>query len=165
MNVVVIAATLFHGVRRCERASAWVVKETFEQRCSIGSFVFTHALQITDERCLHFVPKSTADDSFVLAWVADLLVRNLAEVDSVLKQLVKSASREHGATGLPPSLAYSDFAANSCILQIELHLRSATLVNVSLEDSSDDFGVLFINDELSVLNAIAHRYDAPHPHA
>ena len=101
------------------------------------------------------VPQRLTDDRFMLARIDRALVHGLSDVGAVVQELVDVA--------LVDELAV--FAGDALGAQ-RAHQRGGRAdLGEPLEDHADRLGVRFVDDELAVLDVVAERHEAAHPHA
>jgi hypothetical protein len=120
---------------------------------------------ICGERRLNRVPKPLVDDRLVLARIDLALVADLAAVETVLQQRIKRAAGEllattGGAVG-PRSLLAPDPGAVELVAQRMNRLQR----EIALENVIDNLSLALIDDEPALLDVIAERRHAAHPHA
>ena len=94
-------------MRRRKSISNLVVKQTCEKAGAGCSRPFPLSLKIGFELHLNTVPELLVDDGRMLAGEGLVLVRDLAEVDSVLQHRIERSTGEGVVTGGIPGLAQS----------------------------------------------------------
>ena len=86
---------------------------------------------------MNTIPEVPVDDGGMLAGKGLVLVRDLAEVDSVLEHGIERSTGEGVVTGGIPGLAQSLFTSDVLLLQINLKLRDSSFSEVRLKDILD----------------------------
>ena len=130
-------------------------QQTLEQSWSGGAGAPGPHSRAPLQGCTHLVPEVAGDDGLMLAGIGRALVDGVADVDAVVQQLVEEALVDE----LAPSgaNAFRDKRPRQGGCRSHRHKP--------LEDHADDRGLGFLYDELAVLDLIAQRNVAAHPHA
>ena len=110
---------------------------------------------VLGEDRVHPVPERLVDDRLVLAGIGRALVHRLPEVDPVVEQLVEVALVDELAALRPHALAP----------QLPRQHRRRADPDEALEDPAHDRGVGLVHHQLAVLDVVAERHVAAHPHA
>ena len=76
-----------------EAVACSVIEQSRQQATLRRPGSFSFGLQVGLEPCLYLIPASLIDDGLVLSWVGGLLMRDLAQVNAVLKHSIESAPR------------------------------------------------------------------------
>src|SRR5208337_4242440 len=114
---------------------------------------------------LHDSPKLRIDDSAVLARVGDALVNDLAPIDSVLEHQVERASGKALAAGELSARSLPSLAHDAGPLELRLQQRDRAELGVAPEDRPDARRLRRVDDQLAILDIVAERDVAAHPHA
>lgn len=122
-------------------------------------------LTIADEFPLDHLPEVGIDDRFVLAGIDLALVSNFAPVDRVLQQGIESAAREPVSTRQDATGTLAPLADNADPVEFVAEQPDRSEFRIAPEDHAHRLGFGVIDDQLAVLNVIAERDIATHPHA
>jgi hypothetical protein len=152
-------------VRRSKSIPNLVVKQTREKACAGCSRPFPLSLKIGFELHLNTIPEILVDDGRMLAGKGLVLVRDLAEVDSVLEHGIECSTGKGVVTGGISGLAQSLFSSDVLLLQINLKPGDASFSEIGLKDILDPIGLLWIDNQVTIFEVIAQRNDSSHPHA
>src|SRR5262245_630963 len=101
----------------------------------------------------------------MLAWISAAPVHDLAAIDAVPQQMIKSAPAEgatakHAAGGEDTLLA-----ADSLSIKVDLQPGNTAECEIALQDQPDHLGLRLIHDESALAHVIAERNGSTHPHA
>src|SRR5262249_22031999 len=101
----------------------------------------------------------------MLAWISAAPMHDLAAIDAVAQQMIKSAPAEgatakHAAGGEDTLLA-----ADSLSIKVDLQLGNTAECEIALQDQPDHLGLRLIHDESALAHVIAERNGPTHPHA
>ncbi len=111
------------------------------------------------------VPKSAVDDRLMQPGVPQGLVADLADVDGIAEEGVEGAARERVTTGAFPVLVEPDLRANALPIERALEEGDGAELAVAPIDEAHRRGFIMLYDQLVVLDRVAERRDAAHPHA
>jgi hypothetical protein len=163
--VIAIARSLLDSMAWRQSFAALVKDKASEEawlRC-IRSHRTIHS--VLRKHCLNLVPQRLVGNGRMLSRIGVAFVRDLAAIDAVLKHEIEGAVGEFlaaisRAVRQGPPLAPNSFGIKFC-----LQGAHRFELNISLEDMADCESLLFIDDQLPVLNVVTERRQATHPHA
>src|ERR1700733_13893694 len=117
-------------MRRCEAMTFNVIEQSGQWALLRAPGPFMSPLQIGLHTGLHAVPELLLDDGRLLPRERLVFVRDLAQVDPVLKHLVEGSPREHCSARSSSISADSLFAPNSLLFEVRAQLRHTALFQI-----------------------------------
>src|ERR1700720_2759834 len=111
------------------------------------------------------LPKIRIEDGLVLAGVGYTLVNDLASIDSVLEHQVEGAAGEMLTAGPPSAGSLTALAHETQPVELGLEQRDRPQFRIAFKDQPDGRRLRLIHDQFAVLDVIAERRVAAHPHA
>ncbi len=154
-DVVAIELALAAGVGRRHGVAGGAEDQALEQGRGLRPGAGGTAARGLGEEQLHLVPELAVDDRRVLARIGDTFVHRLADIDPVAEQLVEEA-----LVGGPTALGGDALGGEG------LGERGGRAdADEALEDHPHRRGLGRVDHELSLVDPIAERRVAAHPHA
>src|SRR6202022_3800950 len=111
------------------------------------------------------LPKLRIEDGLVLARVGFALVNNVAPIEPVLQHQVEGAAEEMLTAGQPSPSSFTALAHNPQPVEFGLEQRARAQFRIAPEDQPGSRSLRLIHDQFAVLDVIAERHVAAHPHA
>ena len=164
-DIIAIALALLDGMGRRHPFAIAIDDEARQRARRLGTGRQGAILPIGLELIMYDLPKLGIDDRLVLARVAFVLVRDLAAVKPAVQHQVKRAARKSLPAGKRAPGSLAPFAHNPQAVKLGFGQGDRAKFRTAPEDEPDGYRLGFVDDEFGVLDVIAERHIAAHPHA
>ena len=163
--VPVAPAILLGGVPRGQCTAVVAEHDALEQIGNLGPRrVAPHpAIRLQDR--VDAVPQFATDDRRVFGLVPLILVPQLAKVSPVAQELVDVALVDRPAIARLAVLCGPGLRRHAIQFQLLDQCGAGPEFDEALEDVPDQLGLAFVGHQSAVLDVVAQRRHAPHPHA
>src|SRR6185437_10240267 len=101
----------------------------------------------------------------MLAAIDFILMRYLAEIDSVAEKPVEGNSLEWNASLRSAGTGYPGLGSDVLCGEIITQSPNASQLHIPPENHSNGLGLCFVDDQLAILDVIAKRHTSAHPHS
>jgi hypothetical protein len=163
-DVVAVSPASLRGMGRRHPVAVAIEDQARQQARRLGAHRQGALSPIGGELLLDDLPKFWRDDRLVLAGVDLALVRDLAAVKPVLQHEIERAAREALAAGKRAAGSFPPLTHNAYPIQLGFEQRHRAKFRIAPKNQPDGCRLGFVDDQSAVLDIIAERHIATHPH-
>ena len=146
-------------------AALGIEDEPGEQRRCVSIGAAFAIRTIGDQDALDLVEQRLIDDRIMLPGMRDTLVHNLAAIEPVRQHGIERTTTKRLAAIGGAVVALPALADDARTIQFLLQQADRLQRCVSLEDQLDGLRLGRVHDQLAILDIVAERWQAAHPHA